>query len=1203
MIKKFYLYSLSFLFFTTISVNTFGENLLSQWQPIDPPKPKLDSMWLVRDYLEENKLQYHMLFNIDFSEDGTVWVASDQGVYRYDGYQWTLFTQNDGLLSNFVRCVLVDQNNRVWVGTDKGVCTFDGKQFQTLQSQEVLDGYSIRRIREDSNGTIWFCGDLWPDPDTPGGLVSFHNNQWTYYTVEDGLPSNHVMDYFRDSQGRQFALTARGAAIFIENRWVNLFKVAGLNDWDQVIWDIVETPEKEIYFSTKDMIYRWFEDTWTTYPLQAGQPPRFCLTSEGKIISCYHISEGQRAFLEWGEDQFHQRSYPFDSLLGDVESIRQAPDGSIWAIGYNCLTRWDLKEQKWLEFNSLPPPKMIDRHNRVWFVGDKTIVKDENQWYHNKSNHINYCLDANRDAWSWSKDDICRYTHDSFNRYLPETFGMHEIHELIADGSGPMWAYGINRQNQITLAMWDGQTWSPCDSSFLQNSKIIMGQTDPNGGIWLVVHHPLTNEYKILPLPLNEDKSVLLDKDIISKLEAQVQVNLYIDQNQNIWFYGEGLLCVFRHGFNAPNIWDHIRLVNNRHVFSVISRDDGEWVAMCPQGIINGGIAKLHPYRDGWDFFPFDTRKFGFKSDDGTIMVGGHERIYLIPPGWNKTPFDFPLPKMTEVRHVVKHPSGALWIAINHSVLHYCPDNIPPETFLSSKIQRIVEGDTLYIQCVARNKYVPSTDYRKFLYSWRMDQGEWTDFQTISSDSLVLSGLGQGRHEIEVKAMDEDFEIDPTPATLTFYVYPSSFIDSFWFKTLIIIIIFMLLSFALFAIHARQKMLVYANNLESMVEERTQELQQSNLKYQQLIENANSIILRMSTTHKILFFNEYAESLFGYSGEEIIGQDVVGTIVPPEESTGRDLRELFDQICGDPAQFHYVECEGILKSGKRIWIAWSNRVVVSNNSNQPEVLCVGSNITEHKMLEEQLRHSQKQEAVGQLARGVAHNLNNLLTGIIGNISLVVSRVDEKVKKRLDQAFDSANRAAELVGQLQTFSRRSRLQSTTVDINQILEGVINLCREIFDPQIKLSKDLQNPLPQIEGDVPLIQTALMNFCINSHEAITRIQAEQKADQRHNTEYTIEIKSKLEHIDEKYVKDHPWAASGQFVVVIIEDNGIGIKKEDQEHIFEPFFTTKHSVGAGMGLASAFGIIKQHKGWIDFQTESGKGSTFEIYLPALQS
>ncbi|MBN2326245.1 MAG: PAS domain-containing protein [Candidatus Omnitrophica bacterium] len=286
--------------------------------------------------------------------------------------------------------------------------------------------------------------------------------------------------------------------------------------------------------------------------------------------------------------------------------------------------------------------------------------------------------------------------------------------------------------------------------------------------------------------------------------------------------------------------------------------------------------------------------------------------------------------------------------------------------------------------------------------------------------------------------------------------------------------------------------------------------------------------------------------------------------------------------------------------GKVIWASTSKTPLRNSNGCAVGIVGVSMDVTEKKRWEEHFRQAQKMEAVGHLAGGVAHNVNNLLTGIIGNLSIALMKAPSGISDYLRKAQDASQRAADLADNLLAFSRNSELKLKQLNVNQILEKVYDLARQTIDRRIDLQINLEEDLPPVSADPAQISTVLMNLCINARDAVNRIINENIFPHRKDDRFEIRLESALLDPLKNPCAARKVSCAGPIVVLRVSDNGIGMDKETQKRIFEPFFTTQKTVGAGLGLASAFGSVAQHNGWIDFTSEYGVGTTFNVYLPA---
>ena len=254
------------------------------------------------------------------------------------------------------------------------------------------------------------------------------------------------------------------------------------------------------------------------------------------------------------------------------------------------------------------------------------------------------------------------------------------------------------------------------------------------------------------------------------------------------------------------------------------------------------------------------------------------------------------------------------------------------------------------------------------------------------------------------------------------------------------------------------------------------------------------------------------------------------------------------------------------------------------------VHCYASEITERINLEAQLRQSQKMQSVGQLAAGIAHDFNNILTIIQGHTELVSGEegLPPTAHESLEQVSMAAQRAANLTRQLLTFGRKQFMQVELLDLNEVIKSVTQMLRRGLGENITLRCNLSPRLPAIEADTTMMEQVVMNLSLNARDAM--------ADGGSLIITTNPVK-----VGREYVDRNPEAREGVFVCLTVSDNGCGMDRTKLGKIFEPFFTTKEvGKGTGLGLATVYGIVKQHIGWIEVESEPGKGTAFKIFLPS---
>jgi PAS domain S-box-containing protein len=377
-------------------------------------------------------------------------------------------------------------------------------------------------------------------------------------------------------------------------------------------------------------------------------------------------------------------------------------------------------------------------------------------------------------------------------------------------------------------------------------------------------------------------------------------------------------------------------------------------------------------------------------------------------------------------------------------------------------------------------------------------------------------------------------------------------------------------------------------------------IQENEKKYRDLVENANSIIMRIDTKGDMVFFNEYAQRFFGYGEEEVLGKNVIGAILPRTQRDTQAFEGLIRDLLRDPEKPIVTETENVLRNGQRVWVAWTYKPISENEKDFKEVLCIGNNITELKRaqeerreLEARLQRSQKMEALGTLAGGVAHDLNNILSGLVGYPELLLMDLpeDSRLRKPLLTIQKSGEKAAQIVQDLLTLARRGVAVTEVVNLNQILTDYLQspeFMRLIeHHPAAKVTTELAPDLLHVIGSPVHLSKTIMNLVSNAAEAMPG-----GGD--------IIVRTENRYV-EHFIHGYDSIERGDYVVLTISDTGIGISPADRERIFEPFYSKKvmGRSGTGLGMAVVWGTVKDHKGYIDLQSEEGKGTTFTLYFP----
>jgi two-component system cell cycle sensor histidine kinase/response regulator CckA len=380
--------------------------------------------------------------------------------------------------------------------------------------------------------------------------------------------------------------------------------------------------------------------------------------------------------------------------------------------------------------------------------------------------------------------------------------------------------------------------------------------------------------------------------------------------------------------------------------------------------------------------------------------------------------------------------------------------------------------------------------------------------------------------------------------------------------------------------------------LEAKIQRMENELQQRFLvekdlheqveKYKLIFEKAVDAIFILQEDG-LKFANRRTRQMFGYTEEELKTLPIAELVHPTDRQkvVSRHMRRLQGEDLSETHSFRVIS-----KAGKEIWV--EDTAIRVDWEGQPATLNFVRNITEKKKLDAQLQFAAKLEAIGTLAGGIAHAFNNLLMGIQGHVSLLLLDFDSahphyQALKKIEKEIQGG---ADLTGQLMGYARKGRYQARLINLNEIIENTSQTFGQM-KKEITIHRELAQRPHAIEADRGQMEQMLFNLYINAADAMPGV-----------GDLTLKTKN-VTHRDirSKLFEPRP----GKYVRLTVSDRGVGMDKQIQQRIFDPFFTTKKTGrGTGLGLASVYGIVKSHEGYINVHSRKGHGTTFFIYLPA---
>lgn len=387
-------------------------------------------------------------------------------------------------------------------------------------------------------------------------------------------------------------------------------------------------------------------------------------------------------------------------------------------------------------------------------------------------------------------------------------------------------------------------------------------------------------------------------------------------------------------------------------------------------------------------------------------------------------------------------------------------------------------------------------------------------------------------------------------------------------------------------IHVKEKL---TRDLERRVEERAEQIRKSEATYRNILETIADGYYQVDLAGNLTLINNSLCELIGYSREELLGMSYRRLM---DEANAERMYGACREVYKTSVPNSAFDFEVLGKDGNKRQLSASIALIKDSNGRPEGLRGVFRDMTEHKRLEAQLRQAAKMEAIGRLAGGIAHDFNNLLTAILGYSSILLQdglQADARHEKLVHIAH-AAERATGLTRQLLALGSKQVLEVKVLSIDRVIAEMEDALKRLIGKDIELLTVNSYPLGFVRADPSQIEQIVSNLVVNARDAMPN-----------GGKITIEIRNVL--LDSYYAKTHPDVEAGSYVMFAVSDSGQGIASETMTLIFDPFFTTKaKGVGTGLGLATVYGIVKQHRGHVGVSSEVGRGTTFRVYLPRVE-
>jgi signal transduction histidine kinase/CheY-like chemotaxis protein len=750
-----------------------------------PVEADYSQPWQITSYSKDAGLSQQRIFDIAFTPDGNVWLAADDGLHRFDGFAWNVFGTNNGLPSSFTRAVCADKQGRLWVGSDAGAGVWDLQQqkYDPCGSQTGLANANVREIDQDPDGTLWFSCDQWPETTAkPGGLSRLKTGtpgQWETFHQTNGLPMNYVIGYFRDSTGRQFAMTPHGWGQRQGEKWgppANPGYAA-----EDCVLQMAEARDGTLFAQGERTLLTLTDGRWQSHP--DSHTRLVCATRNGEVAAVeYNPERGQLWFSRWDGRQFVRASAPVSCPAGArLYHLRQAPDGSLWCVGTGTVVRWNFHAEKWTLYPQLPPPVGTDALGRVWFAGESNITVCSAGRFQTLAPGKLRAWSAEGQAMIWDaqRDELTvTAPQDPTLRTVVET-GCESISSITPDKNGVFWILGQDKKDNGIVARYDnGQTKIMASPEFY-GQQLSSGTPWPPAQLLVVAHQRDNNLYGLARIA--EDKVEWLS--FTTARPPLTYPNLTIGAGRS-WLYGYSGL--YEQSSTNAGCWQQVTAFPDSDFDRFLASTGELFMTFSGGRSGHAGCALYSSNKWSWLHGEFSNPTFG--SDKKTIYLPSHSGVFMRRrPGT----LDFEhlqIPSDIFVNVAVDDPSGTLWLGTSDGTFRYQPSQTAPQTIAVATAVELRQGDPLPVVFCGQERFEKNNDPASFRYSWRIDHGHWSPFEPWPGTSLKLPALSSGPHRLEVRARDVDGNVDATPATVKFTLLAEPLQSQPWFVPLVALV-------------------------------------------------------------------------------------------------------------------------------------------------------------------------------------------------------------------------------------------------------------------------------------------------------------------------------------------------------------------------------------------------------------------------------
>jgi PAS domain S-box-containing protein len=1120
---------------------------------LDPHKPisqYVRDSWTIDEGLPQNSVMV-----IAQGGDGYLWLGTEAGLVRFDGVSFTAYNtaNSSGMRDNFINALLVDRENTVWGGTwVGGVFRLTGGKPATAPGS---GGSRVNYLYQDRAGTIWAARD--------GGLARWQDGQ------------------FRSVPGVGMALysvgeAADGTLLLGTDDGIKTWQHGSVVPWQPAggriqgpVWTIYLDRQGGSWFGTPDALYHAAKGKLLRYAKVDGLP-------DGGVTTILQTRNGQ-LWVGTGDGGVARlagvRLQAFtarDGLTDDaVSALLEDREGSLW-IGtlHGGLNR--LREPVLTIFtthqglsDNVVWSVAGDAHDDLWIGTSKGLDRLRNGRLTTQilTGYSVYATIQTSDGTLWlgTSGGLAHLRHGRLER-LGSPFPNLHVSAFLEDRTGALWIGGYSG-----LLRWkDGRLHDYTEEAGIAHAQVATIAEDGEGSLWIGTHGQGL-------LRLQDGRfTTFTSKDGLSN---DVVESLYIDEH-GVWVGTQGGLHLVHEG--------HIRglpLAGSalmKDIYQILKDDHGslwltsnEGLARVSQEELLAAVAGRRDSVDVHQIVPLDGRR--------RVEFNGASQN----AGW-------------------KDAKGRLWFPsikglVTVDPAHLANNPLPPPVHIEGLLvdgKSVELGENLELppgrgglelHYTATSLLIPE----RVAFRYRLEgyDKDWVDAGTRRV--AYYTHVPGGHYRFQVVAANNDGVWNQAGAALAFRLRPH-FYEMWWFYALcgLALLVSVLGVFRLRVRRIQQ----HARDLATLVDDRTGELQlevaerrHAEERYRHLFDaNPQPVWVSDRETLAFLAVNDAAARHYGYSREEFGAMRL--TDLQPREQ-GEALPEWI-RAAGEgwrgTSTWHHQKKDGTV-------IEVEVAAQAFTFSGRPATLIVAADVTSRRNLEERLRHAQKMEAVGQLAGGIAHDLNNILTAVMAHVDLAVTALppNAALLGDLTQAQAAAHRGADMIRKLIGFSRRERLVLKPLRLEELVAELANSLSETLPATIEIVVTHAKSLSPVAADAGAVQQMLLNLAANARDAMPE-------------GGLLKIDVGLATPTDELMAAQEWGAPGYYVVLTVSDNGNGMDAHLLDRIFEPYFSTKSpEQGSGLGLAMVYGLMKQHLGYVLVSSTPAVGTEVRLYFP----